>query len=265
MFRFVFGVCAVFLSACATMQPPLSGEPANSLKSGKAVVAFFDGVEQIKYSRDIYLVLAVAKEASYSTYSGLWNSNADVSGIHTTELSKIGIQAKSLYEALSPEEIAEIQPILKTMDVSSRMKASNNSNELASEKTAPHLKQKLKDMLLSKGFDYLFFITWSGYNLDVPALGISPRETLDTTYSIYDLNRDSLLWNGSVRAFEQVDLGEATAKEYIEKNDLSGLKKEVGRMISEKYKIRTDHGINSTSVGQYIGLQDNVAAVKQGE
>jgi hypothetical protein len=260
MFRVVICVIALLLSACATSLQPMSPKSISEVKNGKSVVALYDGVEQISFIEDKYFVLGVAQVASSSVYRGFWDSNKDISALHAAELSKIGIRSQSLYDVISevqkPEFVAmqnDMNTQLQTTTKSTGEKSTENKSELSLV-----LNPKMREQLLEKGFDYLIWMNWSGYVLHIKALGLPTYENFRTTYWIHDLKQNKSIWSGDIPFGGKVKIEGESAKAFLEKNNLAGLKREVERMIKEKYDVRlreTRKGINKDSVGQIIGLE----------
>lgn len=242
MLRVIVLLGAAMLSACVTA--PMSPESARTLKSGKSAVAFYDVAERVNYIEDVYLVLGVAQVASESVYSGIWNSNKDLSALHAEELTKIGVQARSIYEALSEAEIAEFTAMQKGFYA---LNARQDSSAI-------QLKPLYRDLLLQKGFDYLFWLNWPGYTLHLKTLGLPAMESSHTEYWIFDLKQNSLLWNGSIRASENLRI-KGKGKMFLENDDLSGLKTEVTKLTRETYKIGKNRRHLIENVGKRIGLE----------
>lgn len=254
MFRYTF--CAfifLFLSGCASVQP-MSTTSLSEFKNGKSAVAFFDGVEGITFIEDKYLVLGVVQVASNSVYQGFWDSNKDISALHAAEFSNIGVRAQSLYDVLTENEKPEFIAIQKEMYVAASVDNNrDNKNELSL-----FLNPKLRERLLEKGYDYLIWMTWSGYLLHIHALTVPPHEEFYTTYWIQDLKKNSTIWHGKIWFREKIEFEGSSGKAFLEKNNLSGLKNEVERMVKERYKVRTGRGLLNDSVGQIIGLEPRV-------
>ena len=247
MLRIVILLWGILLSGCASV-PPMPTDAAGNIKNSKSVVSFFDVTERINYIEDVYLVLGVAQVTSNSVYSGIWNSNKDLSAVHSEELSKIGVRASSLYDVLSDKEISEITAIQKEM---------LTLNSPGVDKSELKLNPRYRDILLNKGFNHLFWLTWSGYTLHIKTLGLPTRGSFGTTYWIFDLNSNKLIWSGSFYTTEKVLIVGVTGKEFIEKGNLAGLKSEVTRMTKERYKKISIDGQNRKSIGQRIGLEEN--------
>jgi hypothetical protein len=263
MFRIAICVFAMLLSACATSLQPMSSKSINEIKNGKSVVAFYDGVEQIRYIEDKYLVLGVAQVASSSVYRGFWDSNKDISAFHAAELSKIGISSQSLYDVISEAQRPEFVEMQSEMNAqlvappkSTEEKSTENINDLSLV-----LKPKMREQLLEKGYDYLIWMNWSGFVLHIKALNLPTYENFMTNYWIHDLKQNKTIWYGGIPFGGKVVIEGDGAKAFLEKKNLAGLKREVERMIREKYDVRmreARRGINKDSVGQLIGLEPKI-------
>ncbi len=247
MSRLVVSSCALLLAACASVSP-MAPDSARDMKTGKVVVAFFDGVEQINYREDVYLVLGVAQVASNSVYGGFWDSSKEISAMHTSEFAKLGVRATSLYDIVTESERAELATIQKEM-----YSLYSGPTKVQDESL---LKPRFRDLLLGKGNDYLVWATWSGYLFHIHTLGLPPHEAFTTTYWVFDLKGNRIVWNGSIGSRERVEMREGlSGKDFLEKDNLAGLKSRVANMIKERHKGRTGRGIYSNSVGQIMGLE----------
>ncbi len=246
MHRMVIGLCALLLTACVSITP-MAPESAKNLKNSKVVVAFFDGVEQINYREDVYLVLAVAQVASNSVYSGHWDSNKDISAIHVSELGKLGIRAVSLYDSISDPERVELNGVQKDMYA-----AYTGANKT---KDASLLNPRFRDLMVEKGNDYLIWITWLGYQFHMRTLGLQPMESYTSAFWIFDLRRNEVAWFGSISSLGTVSTEGQTGKAFLEKDDLGGLKARVAFMIKERYRTRVSAGITRDGLGKLMGLE----------
>jgi len=249
---FIFA-CALLFSGCATVAP-LQPEVASKVKQSKVAVVFYDGSEQINYIEDKYLVLGVAQVASNSVYHGVWDSNRDLTTLHTQELGKLGVPATSLYDIFSDVEIAQAYAQLKEM-------YTRPLSSAGKPLSAPPVTPQLAQMLIAKGYDHLIAINWTGYTLHLQTLGLPMLSKTQVGFRFLDLtNPQPLLWIGSILIWEEVEIANGTGKDFLEKNDLAGLKAEVARLFHERYRIRTDHGGFNTSIGQIVGLEPKVAS-----
>lgn len=245
IFRVIVIVGIFLLSACVSV-PPMKSSLISDLKQGKSAVDFYDGAKEIAYIEDVYLVLAVTQEASKSVYGDLWDNSKELSALHSKELSKLGVRAQSVHDSLSGEEISEFNAMQKKMY--GRYKS-------GPERKTFNLSAEYRSLLLKKGYDYLFWITGPEYLLHMHALGLPAFSTITTTYWIYDLKKNTTIWSGSIKSLEKIELGERTGKEFIEKNNLSGLKDQVIRLTRERYDISSGKNNYTESTGQLLGLE----------
>jgi hypothetical protein len=267
MFRIVICVIALLLSACATSLQPMAPKSIEEVKNGKSVVALYDGDEQIRFIENKYLILGVAQVASSSVYRGFWDSNKDISALHAAELSKIGIRSQSLYDVIS--EVQKPEFIAMQNDMNTQlMKTTKSTGQLNTENKSDLslvLNPKMREQLLEKGFDYLIWMNWSGYVIHIKALGAPTMESFRTTYWIHDLKQNRTIWSGDIPFGGKVKIEGDSAKAFLEKNNLAGLKREVERMIKEKYDVhlretRRGAEISKDSVGQIIGLEPKTSS-----
>jgi hypothetical protein len=250
MFRIILIIGTLLVSGCVTVQP-MSSDTADSLKKGKAAVAFFDGAERINYLEDKYYVLAVAKVGSSSTYKGFWNASKDLTTLHTSEMSRAGLQVASIYDVLSETELATYQSMQQDMyALYQRREQSNNSEG----DPAGLVKPELRDALLKKGIDHLIWVTWQGYLLHIHTLGLSPHEQIATKYWIFNLKDNKLVWDATITSFEKIEIPGDSGKDFVEKNGLAGLKAEVAKLVKARYISRPGRGVYSQSFGQIIGI-----------
>lgn len=231
------------LSGCAGISP-LSDQGADGVKKGKAVVLFSDDVGQINYLEDMYYVLAVTQEASNSVYRSLWDSGKDLSALTTSEFGKLGLNAVSGYDALTEEEIQRLD--------SERAKFAFQPQQQFDKATSvpPAISDSLKDLLTTKGNDYLIWANWSGFLLHIQTLGLPARVNSTVAYRIIDLRRNEVIGGALVGYNEKIDLGDSTAKQVLEKDDLAGLKAKAAEIIRTGF----DPARGKSSVGEATGL-----------
>lgn len=251
MYRYLVSVFVfALMCGCSTIQP-ISAVSTNELKSGKSSVALYDDAERINFLEDKYLVLAVAQVASNSEYQGMWDGSKDISALHATEFSRIGVPAHSIYDNLTESGKAELKAMQKEMHAALvAEKVVENRKELS-----PYLNPQLRQRLLDNGDDYLIWMTWSGYLMHIQTLGLPPTESFVTNYWIHDLKKNQTVWHGSIGFRETIDLKGVNGKAFLEKDNLAGLKAQVATMIAERYKIRSGRGVLNDSVGQIIGIE----------
>jgi hypothetical protein len=233
------------LTGCATV-PKLSTSDADRVKGGKSTVLFMDDVEQINYLQDKYYVLAVTQEGSTSVYKGLWNSSKDLSAVHADEFSKLGLQAKSAFELLGEQDIARLTQEDKIRYTVQPRQTGGGPAAPAAKTITPQLRQALLD----KGQDYLIWGSWSGYTLHIQTLGLPPNEQFLLRYWIFDLKQNQFLGGGDVLWLQKVDLGGQTGKDFLEKNNLAGLRSQVEKQIRARFADPP-----KATVGAILGLK----------
>jgi hypothetical protein len=253
------------LAGCATL-PPMSASDADRMKTGKTTVLFDDEIQQINYLQDKYYVLAVTQEGSTSVYKGIWNSNKDLSALHVDELSKLGLRARSAYELFSEQDVERmlqedrdlrlVQP--KGTPVSTSTSGNTDkparSSGLVSANMPVSAEQTisplLRQSLLDKGQEYLIWATWTGYTLHIQTLGLPPNEQFLLVYRVFDVKKNKLLGGGQTYYLHNVNLEGQTGKDFLEKDNLAGLRSQVEKHIRERF---TDPP--KASIGKILGLQ----------
>jgi hypothetical protein len=258
--------CAIIgvalLTGCG-VTAPLKPDSANAVKQAKTAIVFYDGIEQINYIADEYFVLGVAQVGSHSAYHGIWDSNKELSALNAEELTKIGLQAQSIYANRSLDEIAQFEPWLKTMheDLHPAPKKQGVKQKTVDSGPAPVVVPQLREALQKDGYNHLIWISWSGYTLHLQTLGLPPMSQMTVSFRIIDLQKNAVVWDGAVGVMEKTSLGSAaTGKEFLENDNLSGLKLEVARIFRERYQRRAGHGGFNNSIGQMIGIETTTVA-----
>jgi hypothetical protein len=226
---------ALLLTACAATKP-MTSDVTQRLKQGKTAVLFYDDIGEIKYVEDKYLVLAVAQVASNSTYTGVWSPNAELSEQHAAGLNGMGLNAQSAYKSLPAafiEENSAAERELYTLKPRDKSKPAPKAPPAGS----PAITPKLRDALLEKGHDSLVWVAWTGFQLHLMTLGLSPREEYSTGFWMFDLKSNQLLWNGTVLTMETTTVPDGkTGKEFIESSGLAGLKSESAARVKDNYR-----------------------------
>jgi len=246
-----FGLLLI-LTGCATI-PHLTASDADRVKSGKSVVLFVDNAQQINYLQDKYYVLAVTQEGSTSLYKGIWDSGKDLSALHADEFSKLGLKTRSAYELFSEQDIAHLtqaedRPALQQPGGSGPLAALASAGSAANPGQA--ISPELRQALLDKGQDYLIWASWSGYTLHIKTLGFPPDEQFVLVYRVFDVRNDKLLGGGSSMYLHRVDLEGQTGKDFLEKNNLAGLRAQVEKHIRERFTAPPN-----ATIGRILGLQ----------
>jgi hypothetical protein len=240
-------VSALALAACAGVSPPLSRELSASVRQGKTAVYFSDDVEQIHYLEDVYLVVGVAQVASDSSYTGIWDSDRELSATHAALFNRIGVHAQSLYDALPAEQITAAS-LKERMTFSIR---GTLGLKLAEGDPAAPLSPEFRDALQAQGQDYLIWIAWSGFTLHLQTLALPAVEQYTLAFWIFDVKQNKLLWRGPFAIMDSVRVTADTGKDFLEKDDLAGLRRELTR-LDETYYL-TNRGLRK-SYGDAMGL-----------
>ncbi|KPV07240.1 hypothetical protein APR50_14655 [Variovorax paradoxus] len=236
------------LTGCTTLQPPIQPEVSTQFKREKTAVAFFDPVGSIHYSEDVYLVLAVAQVSSDSDYAGIWDSDSALTRVHADEFSKLGLNAAPLNGEAGidvPREAVARQKSLMKAFHASRSKPEGG----------PGIAPEFKESLRAHGYANLILVSWSGYFMHIPTLGLAPRHSINNSFWVYDLRKDLPLWSGAFPVAQTVTLPKNTGKSFLEENDLAGLKSETEKLARQRYRTKTFDGKPMVSIGQAIGFQ----------
>jgi hypothetical protein len=246
----------LLLSACVAPKP-LSQDMLTRLRQGSTAVLFYDDVGQVSYLEDTYYVLGVAQSAANSVYKGTWDSNRELSELHTAQLANLGLKTQSAYTLLSASMIDEFAAAERararyTYYPDKKAKAARKKEAAG----APALSTNLRDILLAQGQDSLVWIGWSGYSLHLRTLGLGPQETLDTRFWVIDLKENRVLGEAGLLTMESLSIGEKTGKEFLESDNLHGLKARVSQRMREYYEADTR---KNKDVGTLLGLKSGSA------
>ena len=241
---------AFVLGGCASLPKPLTADVASKIKQGNTAVLFYDDMGEIKYLEDKYYVLGVAQVASNSAYGGIWSSNPELSQLHTEQFSKLGLKTQSAYALLSSSDIENNSAADRALYTfkppeKSKVKPAASPGQAA-------LTPQLRDALLAQGQDSLIWVAWSGFTLHLQTLGLPAVEKMNTCFWVFDLKENRLLWNGTFFTFENTSIGGRTGKEFLEANDLSGLKSEVAARMRDYYQPEKR---KNNDVGLLMGLR----------
>jgi hypothetical protein len=237
------------LAGCSTVQPPIKSDSTTQFKREKTAVAFFDPIGSIHYTEDVYLALIIAQVSSDSDYSEIWDSDSALSKIHANELSKIGLNTTPVHGEID-------SPISKEVWLSQKAQVKAYYSTDQNSEQGPGITSEFKSALRSKGFANLILVSWSGFNLRIPTLGVQPYEFTNHSFWVFDLQKEKPIWSGTLRALEKVDLPQKTGKAFLESNDLAGLKREAEHLARQRYEGQWADGKKAKSVGVYMGFQE---------
>jgi hypothetical protein len=229
----------LMLAGCASI-PRLSASDAERVTNGKTVVLFVDDAQQINYLQDKYYVLAVTQEGATSAYKGIWNSGKDLSALHADEFSKLGLKAKSAYELFGEQTVAQF--------------VQQDRDALAAQPKGaapdPALNPQLRQALLDKGQDYLIRISWTGYTLHIQTLGLPANEQFVIRYRIFDVRNNKFMGGGDYGYLHSLNLEGKTGKDFLETNNLQGLRAQVEQHIRERFAAPPN-----ATIGKILGLK----------
>lgn len=245
---FFLSLLVSLLTGCAGLHPPIQSDVSAQFKREKTAIAFFDAVGSIHYSEDVYLVLAVAQVSSNSDYSGIWDSDSALTRVHADEFSKMGLNAMPVYgepDVALPRDALVPQKAMVKAFYASRPKPEHG----------PAIAPAFKEALQSRGYSNLILVSWSGYSMHIPTLGLPPRQSVNSSFWVHDLRKDKLLWSGEFSVMQQVTLPKNTGKSFLEENDLAGLKAETEKLVRQRYRTKSSDGKSVVSVGQAMGFQ----------
>jgi hypothetical protein len=243
---------ALALSGCAVVSKPLTDATLSQLKQGSTAVLFYDDIGEIKYLEDHYAVLAVTQDRSKGAYTGIWNSNAELSQLHAEQFAQLGLRTQSAYTLLSASYVHDNSTIDRTLYTLKPQEKSRTASSKLQPTRQGALTPQLRDALMAQDQDSLIWIAWTGLTLYMPTLGLSPRETISARYWVFDLKKNQILWHGQFDLMEMVSMGEMTGKEFLESNNLRGLKSQVSALNRTLYDPQKRGG---KDVGTAMGLR----------
>jgi hypothetical protein len=230
----------------------LTPAAASSWMQGQSAVFFCDDVEQISYAKDSYFVLGFSESSTTGAYGGLWEASQPLSAINAEEFSKLGVDTVSLYDVLPAEEIPRLVAAEK-----SRYSLVAKQQDKSATPANGSVSEELRAALLAKGRQYLIWVNWDGFKLHVLTLGLKPFEQMTVGYRIFDLERNEMIANSSVLFMEKVDLQGATAKAFLEQNELQRFKEDVARLMRSRFtstKVGTVGLAPRKTIPQFLGM-----------
>lgn len=230
----------------------LTAPAASTWMQGQSAVFFSDDVEQINYAKDSYYVLGFAESSTTGAYGGMWEASQPLSAINAEEFSKLGVDTVSLYDLLPAQEIPRLVATEKSrysLVAKKEAKSAIPANGSVSE--------DLRAALLAKGRRYLIWVNWDGFTLHVLTLGLKPFEQMTVGYRIFDLERNEMIANSSVLFMEKIDLQGATAKDFLEQNELQRFRQDVERLMRSRFtstKVGTVGLAPRRTIPQFLGM-----------
>lgn len=225
MFRFIFCLTMLTVSACSTTTPKLSNEALDSLRQGKLIVVFFDSVKQINYIVEIYEVLNITQRIVSSSYKNEWQSDEYITDIHTKEFAIHGFKTRKFLELFSNNDLTKV----KVMHQQFLKNTKSNLN------IKPILTPEIQNLLSERQIKHLVLIDWTGFSLFIKSQGKSPRELAISNYKIFNTTTGNLIWQGSSHADISTNLQKKDGKVFLEENNYARFKFEIKRLIRSQY------------------------------
>jgi hypothetical protein len=201
----------------------------DAVRAGNTAVMFTDGVQQINYLEDHWLVVGFAQTATNSVYRGFWDSNAELSTVFAQEYALKGLRSQSVYDVLGKSDVDRILNAIPVSAIPGGTADKNGARENA-------LPLDVQEELLEKHQDYLIWLIWSGLTLHLEALGLPPREIYHVNYKLIDVRANKVLGIGGCGKMESVSLNGKSGKDFLESDNLAGLKSELRRLFHENMK-----------------------------
>jgi hypothetical protein len=242
---------ALALSGCAVVSKPLTGSTLAQLKQGSTAVLFYDDIGEIKYLEDHYVVIAVHQEESKGVYAGVWNSSAELSKLHVEQFAQLGLRTQSAYELLSASYVHDNSTVDRALYTLKPKEKSTKASRKPQATRQGALTPQLRDALMAQGQDSLIWIAWDGLTLYLPTLGVSPRQSISARYWVFDLKKNQMLWNGQFYVMEIISIEGMSGKEFLESNNLRGLKSAASALQRSLYEPQT----RGKDVGIAMGLR----------
>jgi hypothetical protein len=220
--------CALVLGGCGTVVKPAASD-MDAVRQGRTAILFVDEPQQINYLEDHYLLLAVTTTTTASVYRGIWDSNTELSSVFASEYEQAGLHSHSVYDVLPSGDVARLLGSL-----TSKQRPGGEADAAGIKDDA--LPAIARDALVAQNQDYLIWLTWSGLTFHIKTLGLSPRELVHVNYKLVDLRANRVLGVGGCGGADPVELKGRTAKDFLESENLAGLKSELRRMFHEHMK-----------------------------
>ncbi len=264
MHRLLLLTLVILASGCVTNQP-INTESLASLRDRPGVVAFIDSADQIEYW---YQGMMLGIDRQLTSYGPVWDSNRDLSAVHTAELSRLGFQVRSLFAALTDAEIGQFVSLKKQLsDISAldreqyrRRGTDHFTRRTPVSELTPKVLQKIvpqvRDVLLRKGYQNFILISWDGFHVYDYKLNPGAEEFFHNRFWFVDLLQNKIIWSGDVLSHQVVALPLAKDKIYLENDDFAALKSHAVRLTRKVYRGTSSRIANefSGNVAREMGL-----------
>jgi hypothetical protein len=156
-----------------------------AIQQQAVAVLFTDDVGEIRYISGRFNTTGVNRPDHAVGYDDVWDAGPTITAVHSQELAKLGIRAKSVYEMLEPGEIGHLT-------------TPGRENRAKNYENVPLVTSELAQELHRKGQRYLLWVTWSGLQYFHTVLPTVPVEQISSSYWLFDLDTQSLLWSGGL-------------------------------------------------------------------
>ena len=110
---FALLILSALFFGCATA-PPLSKDVSQSLRGSKLAVVYAQSEKRIHYNELVYKVFWNETRTKDVSFNGLWDIDSDLSGYMTPKVCDLGLNAVSIYDAVSDKEIKDLHEALKS-------------------------------------------------------------------------------------------------------------------------------------------------------
>jgi hypothetical protein len=107
----VLFVLSTLFVGCA--KPPLSKDVATSLRNSKVAVAYVQSEKKIHYNEEVYKVFWIETRTKDVSFEGLWDIDADLSAYIAPRVGKLGLNAVSLHDVVSDQEMKRLYEAFK--------------------------------------------------------------------------------------------------------------------------------------------------------
>ena len=234
----------VLMTGCATEASVVLQNPLRStVRQQPIAVLFTDDVGRIRYYvttvrptglRPLSAEIGPQPDR-FAVYEGAWQAGPALTAIHTDELHKRGVAARSVYDLLGA-------------DATARLTAAGRDSRGRNYEIPPQLTPELAEALTMHGERYLLWVTWSGLNYVAGVLNTAPEEHINSSYWLFDLESRALVWHGGLADTRDSGFHYADATTNLEDNQFAGF-----RRLAERWGHQTYEG-NDDSVPWLLGL-----------
>jgi len=88
-------------------------DAATSLRNSKVAVAYVQSEKKIHYQEEVYKVLWIETRTKDVSFEGLWDIDTDLSAYIAPRIGKLGLNAVSLQDVVSAQEIKSLHEAIK--------------------------------------------------------------------------------------------------------------------------------------------------------